>query len=632
MVRDDGGAILYYEGTVEDVTARKRAEQELAEANFKLEAVIRQSPLAIGTLDAEGRVTSWNPTAEQTFGWTQKELLGEKIPVFKYSDQELRLRLEACRNGEFLRAGERLTRRKDGSELETLLWTTTLRDNSGSSTGFLVTFADDTERKRRQAQLFDSEQRYRELFENAPDIVYSIDLEGNYTSINRAGEQVLGYNRAELLQMNITELLEPDQIEHSRQRIEARLAGAPALPFETHAPEERREPAGTRGQSRLMFQDGKPVAIQGITRNVTERKQWERQLEQSALDLKRKNAELSEALAASHEASKAKSSFLAHMSHELRTPVHGVIGMTDLLFATPLSNEQREYSEAIRHSAEALIATISDILDMTKIEAGKLAFETAAFDLRWMVNDVVRCLSAKAQRKGIGLNCLIGDRVPGKVRGDAGRLRQVLTNLVANALKFTEQGGVEVLLEADEEPERVATVSFAVLDTGIGVADERVSAIFGAFAQADDSNTRRYDGAGLGLAISKYLVENMGGSIGFESRPGGGSKFWFRLPLKNERSAPHTEGHDSEDMPPEPAGLVRVLLADDNEVNRRIGLRMLERAGYEAAAVENGKRAVAEVLTGRYDLVLMDVQMPEMDGFEATAKSAARKQMRATPP
>jgi PAS domain S-box-containing protein len=620
VVRDERGAILYYEGTLEDVTARKRAEQGLAEANSKLEAVIRQSPLAIGTLDLEGRVTSWNPTAEQTFGWTQKELLGEKIPVFKYSDQELQLRLEACRNGEFLRAGERLTLRKDGSEIETLLWTTTLSDVSGSAAGFLVTFADDTERKQREAQLFDTEQRYRELFENAHDIVYSIDLEGNYTSINAAGERVSGYERAELLRMNIADLVEPARLEYARQRIQASLAGAPPEPFELTCRKKDGSPMQLEISGRLRFKDGVPVGIQGIIRDITERKRWERQLEQSALELKQKNAELSQALEAAREASKAKSSFLANMSHELRTPVHGVVGMTDLLFATPLNSEQREYSEAIRHSAEALLATISDILDLTQIEAGKLALETAPFDLRSMVNDVVGCLSPKARRKGIGLNRSIGERVPGMVRGDSKRMQQILTNLVVNALKFTEQGEVEVLVAVDQELEHRATVLFTVLDTGIGVAPERAPTIFGAFAQADDSNTRRYDGAGLGLAISKYLVENMGGSIGFESRPAGGSKFWFRLPLENERTAPHAEARGSENMPPEPRGVARVLLADDNEVNRRIGLRVLERAGYEAAAVSDGKRAVAEVLTGRYDLVLMDVQMPEMDGFEATAQ------------
>ncbi len=305
-------------------------------------------------------------------------------------------------------------------------------------------------------------------------------------------------------------------------------------------------------------------------------------------------------MAAAREASEAKSRFLANMSHELRTPIHGVFGMTDLLLASPLSAEQREYSAAIRLSAEALLATISDILDITKIEAGRLALDPAPFDLRSMVNDVIRCLRPRAERKRIGLNCSIGDGVPEVVRGDIGRLRQVLTNLVGNAVKFTEHGEVEVLLAADEEIEHRATVSFTVADTGIGVAPEHAATIFDAFAQADDSTTRRYDGAGLGLSISKYLVENMGGSIGFESRPGGGSRFWFRVPLDKQPVAPGAEVRGSEELPSKPRGTARVLLADDNEVNRRIGLRMLERAGYEAAAVTNGKHAVTEVLTGRY--------------------------------
>jgi PAS domain S-box-containing protein len=528
--------------------------------------------------------------------------------------------LEACHRGEFVRGGERQTVRKDGAPLEASLWTAALRDVSGSVTGSLVMLADDTERKRREAQLFDTEQRYRELFENAHDIVYSIDLEGNYTSINKAGERLLGYQRAELLRMNIVDLLEPDQIEYVRQKIEVRLAGAPALPFEITCRKKDGSRLELEVSGRLMFRDGKPVAIQGITRDITERKQWERQLEQSAQELKQKNAALSEALAAAREASEAKSRFLANMSHELRTPIHGVFGMTDLLLASTLSAEQREYSEAIRLSAEALLATISDILDVTKIEAGRLALDPAPFDPRSMVDDVVRGFRPKAERKRIGLNCSIGDGLPEMVRGDIGRLRQVLTNLVGNALKFTEHGEVEVRLAADEETERRATLLFTVADTGIGVAPEHALTIFGAFAQVDNSSTRRYDGAGLGLAISKHLIENMGGSIGFENRPGGGSKFWFRVPLAKQPVAPAAEVRGAEELPGKPRGTARVLLADDNELNRRIGLRMLERAGYEVAAVTNGKLAVTEVLTGRYDAVLMDVQMPEMDGFEATAQ------------
>ncbi len=272
VVRDERGAILYYEGTVEDVTARRRAEHALAEANSKLEAVIRQSPLAISTLDLEGRVTSWNPAAERIFGWTEDELLGGKIPIFRYGDQELRRRLEACHRGEFVRGGERRTLRKDGTPLEASLWTAALRDVSGSVTGSLVMLADDTERKRREAQLFDTEQRYRELFENAHDIVYSIDLEGNYISINKAGALISGYERAELLQMNIADLVEPAQIEYARQQIEASLAGAPPQPFELACRKKDGSPVQLEISGRLMFQDGKPVAIQGIIRDITERK------------------------------------------------------------------------------------------------------------------------------------------------------------------------------------------------------------------------------------------------------------------------------------------------------------------------------------------------------------------------
>ncbi len=456
--------------------------------------------------------------------------------------------------------------------------------------------------------------RYRSLVEAAPEVIFTLAVEdGSFLFLNPAFERLTGWAIEPWLGKPFTSLSHPDDVPRAIANIHLVIIGETPQPFELRILTRSGQDRSTEFVVTPHYDGERIVRILGIARDITDRRKVE--------------LSLRAAKEAAESASRAKSEFLANMSHEIRTPMNGLIGMTGLLLETYLDPQQTDYVETIRSSGETLLTLINDILDFSKIESGRLELEQQPFHLQKMISGSLDLVATKAIEKGLLLHYEVKPSCPEVVVGDVTRVRQVLVNLLSNSVKFTEEGEVFVEVAAEEAEGGECRLKISVRDTGVGISPDRIDHIFESFSQADASTTRRYGGTGLGLAISRHLAELMGGSIEVESEVGKGSTFSFSLAVRagtgSETRDPkraaakitrQAGSHLSRQLP------LRILVADDNVINQKVARLLLENLGFRSDLAANGLEVLEALDRQSYDVVLMDVQMPELDGLEATRR------------
>jgi len=507
------------------------------------------------------------------------------------------------------------------------------------------------EKRKSQEALHESEGKYRNILESMEDGYFEVDLAGNLTFFNPSLCGILGYPREEIMGMNNRAYMDPENAKKVFQSFnEIYETGIPTRGFEWEVIQKNGVRRHLEVSVSLIVSPGeKPIGFRGVARDVSERKMIELELRKHREHLEEmiteRTNELAETMRKAEFANLAKSEFLANMSHEIRTPLNGIMGMAEVCLETALDEEQKHIVGTIAKEADSLLGIINEILDFSKIEAGKLEIEHIPFDLRNLFKDVTESFLFQTTQKGLELISSISPETPTRIVGDPGRLRQILRNLIGNAIKFTQEGRIVIKAEPAHESGDRIKLRFLVTDTGIGIPKEKQVLIFESFTQADGSTTRRYGGTGLGITISKQLAELMGGEIGLDSEEGKGSTFWFTSVFSKQSEtdldrridaelrttiesllAPSMSGESDREIDlvtrytsaEEDRKEIRILLVDDYPTNQEIAKIHIERAGYQVDLAENGKLAVEAFKRKHYDLILMDVQMPVMDGYQAT--------------
>ncbi|WP_298128249.1 PAS domain S-box protein [Brevundimonas sp.] len=603
-IRNADGRVVEFHDCVREVTARKAAEREQNELVETLKLAEDLAGVGCWKLDvASGRVR-WSDEVYRIHGVSRQTFdpsLDDAVGYYHPDDQQAVIDwvARAIETGEGTDFRLRLLR-ADGEERIVMSQCRPERDDLGRTTALFGVFRDVTEQARAHERVVASEARYRLLADNATDVIATYAMDGIFTYVSPSVEGPMGYRPEELVGRPFSDFLHPEDVDRVRAAFMA-YARAPEGTPSPRVPYRGVRKDGTEVWLEAhprMIRDaaGRPVEFQDVVRDVSETKRLE--------------TELIEARDRAEAGARAKSEFLANMSHELRTPLTSVIGFSGLLQASSdLGPTERRYADRIATASEALLAVINDILDYSKLEAEAVDLEPQPFDPRATLEDAAAIVETQCRTKGLDLIVEVADDLPARLMGDAGRVRQVALNFLSNAVKFTGRGSVTLKVGAPGGRFRVE-----VSDTGVGMATDKIAQLFERFTQADASTTRVYGGTGLGLAISRRLIEMMGGEIGAEGRPGEGSTFWFEVPLAVADPEANPADTATDDLPPQ----LRVLLADDAAANRELVTAILGRMGLALDTVENGAEAVEAARRGGYDLILMDVHMPVMDGLSAT--------------
>ncbi|MBL8490320.1 MAG: PAS domain S-box protein [Rhodocyclaceae bacterium] len=523
----------------------------------------------------------------------------------------------------------------------------TERDGEGRPVRYVGTIADISDRKAAEERLRESEARHRFLAENAHDVIWTLDLETRrITYISPSVERMLGAKVDEIIGHDPFGTLLPGSVDRARKGLERTLdeiAEGERGNLTRFIEVEHPRPDGRVVQVEMVIkyvldEAGKPVSLVGISRDITERKRVDAELSSYRQHLEdlvaERTRELSQAKEIAEAANRAKSTFLANMSHELRTPLNAILGMTDLALRRASDDKQKDQLAKVTEASRHLLGIISDILDISRVEADRLELQETDFTLDLVVEDALAIVGPRASAKGLRMvTDLSPDLVGQSLRGDRGRLGQVLLNLMGNAVKFTPRGSVTLRAAAVSQGAADVMVRFEVKDTGIGIPAPDRQRLFQAFEQADGSSTRRFGGTGLGLAISRSLARLMGGDIGVDSVPGVGSTFWFTVRLARGQEAPRNAvdaGNAERELRRRFLG-ARVLLAEDEPVNQEVSRLLLEDAGLRVDVAENGAEALDLARRNEYSIILMDLQMPIMNGLEATRAIRALEGRRTIP-
>lgn len=593
-------------------------------------AVVDVNPNPIVIYDMDGKVEYLNDAFIKTFGWQLNDVKGKKldfVPKENLPETIIGLKkLNAGKQYEF--ESRRYT--KDRQLLDVEISCGAYRNDENKLIGSFVCLRDVTERSRMADELKDSEQKYASVLKSNPDAIVAYDNEGCVTYMNPAFTKIFGWTLEEKKGEKMDQFVPKKNWPETKGMIEKVIKGEPFYNVETrrYTKKKRLKDVSINGASFLNQKGditGSVITIRDITKQKkTEKKirKLNRELESRASELETLNQNLENAVdhaqlmtRQAKNANKAKGEFLANMSHEIRTPMNAIIGMSGFLADTDLDKTQQEYVSIVLGSSEALLSIINDILDFSKIEAGKLELENIDFDLRTSLDEVVSIPAMKASENNVEFLYNIDQEIPSLLKGDPGRLRQIILNLTNNAVKFTKEGEILLKVSMIKETKKKVTLKFSVKDTGIGIAKKDAAKLFNSFQQVDASTTRKYGGTGLGLAISKNLSELMGGSITVESKKGVGSTFLFTAKFEKQANASRPE-HIT------PAELLkkRIIVVDDNKTNLSIIKNYLKSWGYECDTAWDPHMALtmmkgAAKYKAPYDIILSDWQMPQMDGI-----------------
>ncbi|MGE0084532.1 MAG: PAS domain S-box protein [Desulfococcaceae bacterium] len=642
MSRTVEGRPLRVIGTHKDISDRRRTEEALRQSEERFRMIFEKSPISIELYDADGVLTHMNHACMELFGIPDFSCVkGFKLfanPHFHDSHKEKVLRGESVKfevpyNFEVVRQMNLFPTSKTGIIYADIL-ITALTDKQKTVFGYMVQIQDITERRHAENLLREKERMMSDIINFLPDAMFVIDTQGKVLAWNRAMETMTGINAEDILGKGDYEYAIPFYGERRPILINLALSSSPEIEktykqiqrtgdkmtAENYYPSLLGKETWLFGHACVLRNSQREIigAIESI-RDITHRKFAE-------IELKKAKAWSEERSRAAESATLAKSEFLANMSHEIRTPMNAVVNMTRLLLDTDLNDQQRDYAETAVMSSEILLSLINDILDFSKIEAGKLELENRDFSLRDSLESVVKILTPKAGEKRLWLTYGIDPDVYTHVMGDPVRVRQILLNFMNNAIKFTEKGGINIRVSAQNQTDTHITLKFEVEDTGIGIPADRMDKLFQPFSQADSSTTRKYGGTGLGLVISKQLAELMGGSVGVESEDGKGSVFWFKVKMRKAEGKMmngecsvlnETAAESVLHSPLIINHSLHILVAEDNMFNQKVILAILKKFCLAADIAGNGMETVDALRKKHYDLVFMDIQMPEMDGITA---------------